>query len=137
MEGSPSQSAELRPRFRSFKYSISRKTSEKKPDYQSLTKNGERRDSIINIGKLDSVLKVKNGISTQNQTISLSAKKEDNIYVRTFTTFFSKNYANEDKENVKFRVLIPEYDHEFDQQMSDFTFLDTMVKPVKFIEVHF
>ena len=33
-------------------------------------------------------------------------------------------------------MLIPEYDHSFDEEKeSDFTFFDTMTKPLKFIEV--
>lgn len=71
----------------------------------------------------------------KHRTISLHDKED--IYVRTYTTFFSKDYLkdHEDKENNKFKVLIPEYDHTFDETTSDFTFLDTMVKPVKYIDV--
>lgn len=70
-----------------------------------------------------------------HRTISLHEKED--IYVRTYTTFFSKDYLKdtEDKENQKFKVLIPEYDPAFDETASDFTFLDTMAKPVKYIEV--
>lgn len=70
----------------------------------------------------------------------MSIQNEDNLYVKTFTTFFSREYpkdiALQDKENVRFKVLIPEYDYSFDEEKeSDFTFFDTMTKPVKFIEV--
>lgn len=137
MEGCPSQASEVRPRFRSFKYNINYKSMDKKQEWQSQSKP---RESIINISKLGSALKNKPTPNTQNQTISLSHKQDDNIYVRTFTTFFSrdniKDCTGEDKENIKFKVLIPEYDHNFDDvSTSDFTFLDTMLKPVKFIDV--
>jgi hypothetical protein len=80
---------------------------------------------------------MKNLSNNQSKTINLDDKKD--IYVRTFTTFFSRNYpmegSNDEKENLKFKILIPEYDHSFDGRDSDFTFLDTMVKPVKYIDV--
>lgn len=138
MFGTPSHSSELRPRFRSFKYSISRKTSHKKQELFSASK-ARQRESIINPGKLDLIFKQNNTI-TQSQTLNMSIQNEDNLYVKTFTTFFSREYpkdiALQDKENMRFKVLIPEYDYSFDEEKeSDFTFFDTMTKPVNFIEV--